>query len=123
MLTQTETNQTLEHNGDKPSHNQSGLAGYPAGTINRQNFPGQEQGNNGTTALSRGQWAGASNTVLGQASYANTAVTAVVDVQTRIMTIDVEAYYTDNSPLATQQIKCCRPTKQYTGTSSWWKYG
>ena len=50
--------------------NQSGLAGYPAGTINRQNFPGQEQGNSGTTALGRGQWAGASNTVLGQASYA-----------------------------------------------------
>ena len=84
--------------------NQSGLAGYPAGTINRQNFPGQEQGNNGTTALSRGQWAGASNTVLGQASYANTAVTAVVDVQTRIMTIDVEAYYTDNSPLTTNKL-------------------
>jgi len=35
--------------------NQSGLAGYPAGTINRQNFPGQEQGSAGTTALGRGQ--------------------------------------------------------------------
>ena len=83
---------------------QSGLAGYPAGTINRQNFPGQEQGNSGTTALGRGQWAGASNTVLGQASYANTAVTAVVDVQTRIMTLDVEAFYTDNSPLAVNKL-------------------
>ncbi len=84
--------------------NQSGLAGYPAGTINRQNFPGQEQGNNGTTALGRGQWAGAASTVLGQASYANTAVAAVVDVQTRVMTIDVEAYYTDNSPLAINKL-------------------
>jgi hypothetical protein len=84
--------------------NQSGLLGYPAGTINRQNFPGQEQGNNGTTALSRGQWAGASNTVLGQASYVNTAVTAVVDVQTRIMTLDVEAFYTNNSPLAVNKL-------------------
>ena len=83
---------------------QSGLAGYPAGTINRQNFPGQEQGNSGTTALGRGQWAGAASTVLGQASYANTAVNAVVDVQTRVMTIDVEAYYTDNSPLAINKL-------------------
>ena len=84
--------------------NQSGLAGYPAGTVNRQNFPGQEQGNNGTTALSRGQWAGAANAVLGENSYANTAVNAVVDVQTRIMTVDVEAFYTDNSPVATNKF-------------------
>ena len=84
--------------------NQSGLIGYPAGTVNRQNFPGQEQGNNGTTALSRGQWAGATNAVLGENSYANTAVNAVVDVQTRIMTVDVEAFYTDNSPVATNKF-------------------
>lgn len=84
--------------------NQSGLVGYPAGTVNRQNFPGQEQGNNGTTALSRGQWAGAANAVLGENSYANTAVNAVVDVQTRIMTVDVEAFYTDNSPVATNKF-------------------
>ncbi len=84
--------------------NQSGLIGYPAGTVNRQNFPGQEQGNNGTTALSRGQWAGAANAVLGENSYANTAVNAVVDVQTRIMTVDVEAFYTDNSPVATNKF-------------------
>ncbi|MGI9593007.1 MAG: T9SS type A sorting domain-containing protein [Patiriisocius sp.] len=84
--------------------NQSGSVGYPAGTVNRQNFPGQEQGNNGTTALSRGQWAGAANAVLGENSYANTAVNAVVDVQTRIMTVDVEAFYTDNSPVATNKF-------------------
>ena len=84
--------------------NQSGLIGYPAGTVNRQNFPGQEQGNNGTTALSRGQWAGAANAVLGENSYANTAVNAVVDVQTRTMTVDVEAFYTDNSPVATNKF-------------------
>ena len=84
--------------------NQSGLVGYPAGTVNRQNFPGQEQGNNGTTALSRGQWVGAANSVLEQESYVNTGVEAVIDVQTRIMTIDVEAYYTANSPEATNKL-------------------
>ena len=33
---------------------QSGLAGYPAGTINRQNFPGQEQGNQEQQLLEEG---------------------------------------------------------------------
>ena len=84
--------------------NQSGLVAYPAGTVNRQIFPGQEQGNNGTTALSRGQWVGAANSVLEQESYVNTGVEAVIDVQTRIMTIDVEAYYTANSPEATNKL-------------------
>ncbi|MFT4673271.1 MAG: hypothetical protein ACI9R6_000154 [Saprospiraceae bacterium] len=84
--------------------NQSGLAGYPAGTINRQNFPGQEQGNAGTTALGRGQWAGAANVILAEGSYVNTAVNAVIDVQTNLMTIDVEAYYTGNSPQTTNKF-------------------
>ena len=83
---------------------QSGLAGYPAGTINRQNFPGQEQGNAGTTALSRGAWAGAASTVLDQGSYVNVGVQAVLNVQTNTMVIDVEAYYTGNSPEATNKF-------------------
>ena len=83
---------------------QSGLAGYPAGTINRQNFPGQEQGNAGTTALSRGAWASAASTVLDQGSYVNVGVQAVLNVQTNTMVIDVEAYYTGNSPEATNKF-------------------
>ena len=84
--------------------NQSGLAGYPAGTINRQNFPGQEQGDGGTTAMSRDQWASAASTVLNQGSYVNVGVQAVLNVQTNTMVIDVEAYYTDNSPEATNKF-------------------
>ena len=84
--------------------NQSGLAGYPAGTINRQNFPGQEQGNAGTTALSRGAWASASNAILGEGSYVNVGVNASLNVQTNIMTIDVEAYYTGDSPEPTNKF-------------------
>ena len=83
---------------------QSGLAGYPAGTINRQNFPGQEQGDGGTTAMSRDQWASAASTVLNQGSYVNVGVQAVLNVQTNTMVIDVEAYYTDNSPEATNKF-------------------
>ena len=84
--------------------NQSGLAGYPAGTVNRQNFPGQEQGNAGTTALSRGAWTAAANTILAEQSYVNVGVNASLNVQTNILTIDVEAYYTGNSPEATNKF-------------------
>ena len=84
--------------------NQSGLAGYPAGTVNRQNFPGQEQGNAGTTALGRGSWTAAANTILAEQSYVNVGVNASLNVQTNIMTIDVEAFYTANSPEATNKF-------------------
>src|SRR5690625_98554 len=42
--------------------NQSGLTGYPSGTINRHVFSGS------TTALGRGQWTGAANQILQQES-------------------------------------------------------
>ena len=84
--------------------NQSGLFGYPAGTINRQNFPGLEQGNPGTTALGRDAWTSASNTILDQSSYVNVGVDASLNIQTGIMTIDVEAYYTADSPEDTNKF-------------------
>ncbi|EDM44182.1 hypothetical protein SCB49_04115 [unidentified eubacterium SCB49] len=84
--------------------NQSGLAGYPAGTINRENFPGLEQGNAGTTAMSRNFWGTAANTVMAESSYANIAVEADVDVQTNEMTIHVETYYTGDSPEDTNKL-------------------
>lgn len=76
--------------------NQSGLTGYPAGTINRQLFSGLSQGSG--TAMSRGDWAGAAATVLADSSYVNVAMDAVVDVTARTMTIDVEMYYTGTAP-------------------------
>ena len=74
---------------------QSGLTGYPAGTINRHIFPGNEQGSG--TAMSRSKWALTGNEVLAEASYLNIGATAVIDVATRMMTINVEVYYTGNS--------------------------
>ncbi|EDM44183.1 hypothetical protein SCB49_04120 [unidentified eubacterium SCB49] len=84
--------------------NQSGLAGYPAGTVNRENFPGLEQGNAGTTAMSRNFWGTAANTVMAESSYANIAVEADVDIQTNEMTIHVETYYTGDSPEDTNKL-------------------
>lgn len=78
--------------------NRSGLSGYPAGTVNRRNFPGLEQGASGSTAMGRQNWTNASNQVLPTSSYVNVAVEADINIQTRELTVHVEGYYTDDSP-------------------------
>ncbi len=70
--------------------NQSGLDGYPSGTVNRHVFSGSN------TALGRGQWGSKSDIILGQSSYCNIALEANIDIQTREMTVNVEVYYTAN---------------------------
>ncbi len=75
---------------------QSGLTGYPAGTVNRADFTGNGWTQGGGTAMSRGDWTSAAGVVLGESSYVNVALEADVDLATREMTIDVEAYFTGN---------------------------
>jgi galactitol-specific phosphotransferase system IIB component len=82
--------------------NQTDLQGYPAGTINRHLFPGMQQGNG--TAMSRGDWGTAMNMVLNEISYVNIAAEATVDASTNELNIHVEAYYTGDSPEATNYI-------------------
>lgn len=83
---------------------QTGLLGYPAGTINRRNFPGLEQGSSGTTAISRGGWVNASSQTFLVDSYVNVGVEAEIDIQTDMLTIHVEAYYTGDSPEGTNLL-------------------
>ena len=68
---------------------QSGLGGYPAGTVNRYVFPG-----NTTTATGRGSWTANANTILGQDAIVNVACEAEIDVVSNILTVNVEAFYT-----------------------------
>ena len=76
----------------------SGLAGYPAGTVNRATFNGiSPQGSPGTTALSRGDWAAASALILAQPSYVNVGVQASYDMSTGILTANTETYYTSTT--------------------------
>jgi hypothetical protein len=70
---------------------QTGLEGYPAGTINRQVFTGT------TTTLNRGEWATVAPQVLNQASPVNIAAQATLDFNTRELVVNVEVYYTGNS--------------------------
>ncbi len=81
---------------------QSGLTGYPAGTVNRHIFPGHQQGSG--TAQSRGSWSTTSNQILGEGSYVNVGVEAEIDVSNRELTVHVEVYYTENSPESTNLL-------------------
>ena len=83
---------------------QSGLTGYPAGTVNRSVFAGLQQGAAGTTAMSRNNWSSASTTTKGQSSYVNVALQASINVQTNVLTVTVESYYTGTSPVATNKL-------------------
>ena len=76
----------------------SGLAGYPAGTVNRATFNGiSPQGSLGTTALSRGDWAAASADIMSQPSYVNVAAQASYDMSTGLLTVNTETYYTSTT--------------------------
>lgn len=81
---------------------QSGLIGYPAGTVNRHLFPGMSQGSG--TAMSRGNWVAASNQTMATASYANVGLESYIDIETRVLTVNVEIYYTDDSPESTNLL-------------------
>jgi len=70
---------------------QIGLTGYPTGTINRRIFTGAN------TALNRGEWATYGATVINESSFVNVASRATIDTVTRIITVDVEVYYTGDA--------------------------
>ena len=72
----------------------SSSIGWPSGSINRHVFSGT------AIAHSRGDWATNTATVIAQPSYVNVAVQADIDVATRMMTIDLEAYFTAAGPAA-----------------------
>ena len=75
---------------------QAGVAGYPAGTVNRHQFS-MSQG--GGTAMSRGDWSTAGSQMLSQPSYVNVAAQASIDVTTRELTVVVEGYYTGSTSM------------------------
>lgn len=82
---------------------QTGITGFPAGTVNRHVFPGLEM-TPGGTGMGRGNWVNASNQILPQPSYLNVGAEAQIDLTTRELTVDVEVYYTGDSPLATNKL-------------------
>lgn len=78
--------------------NQSGLYGYPSGTVNRHIFSGS------TTALHRDQWASSANTILNTLSPVNIAARGTLDWNTRELHITVQLYYTSNEANSTNKL-------------------
>ena len=80
---------------------QTGLNGYPAGTVNRHVFPGLQQGVPGNTAMNRAHWQNAVNQTLAEPSPVNIAAEATIDVAAGLLTVNLEFYYTASSSAPT----------------------
>lgn len=78
--------------------NQTGLTGYPAGTVNRHVFSG------GVTALGRDKFVQSGNQILSQTSFVNVAAQATIDVETRELIVNVEAYYTADAETSSNKL-------------------
>ena len=78
--------------------NQTGLQGFPSGTVNRHVFSGS------VTALGRGEFVSAGNQILAQQSFVNVAAQATIDATARTMTVNVEAYYTAAAETSTNKL-------------------
>lgn len=95
----------------------AGVAGFPAGTINREVFTGgnyQQQQPPTGEALSRGGWDPAGSVVVGQASPVNVGAITSWNGSTRELTVDVELYYTDNAD-ATNKLNVVFLENGYVG--------
>jgi hypothetical protein len=103
---------------------QTGLTGYPSGTVNRTIFAGLGMPNTSgvipatTTAMGRGNWLNASNQTKIIPSYVNVAAEATIDVNTRLLTVHVESYYTAGSPVASNKLNVALLQNNTTGTQT-----
>ena len=78
---------------------QTGLTGYPSGTVNRHVFAG-----NTNTALSRSAWSSNASQIMNQPSPVNVGIQSSIDMGTGTLTVDVEVYYTGNQSINTNKL-------------------
>lgn len=78
--------------------NQTGLDGYPSGTVNRHVFSGS------STAMGRGDWANAANAILGMSSPVNIAAEGTLDWTTRTLNLRVQLYYTGTQSVSSNAL-------------------
>lgn len=74
------------------------VTGYPAGAVNRAPLTSGVPQTTGGLAMSRSYWAANANTILTQNSYINVAGQAFLNPNTRVLTINMEVYYTSSAP-------------------------
>ncbi|HIF14254.1 MAG TPA: Omp28-related outer membrane protein, partial [Bacteroidetes bacterium] len=58
----------------------------------------------GGSAMSRGDWSAAAATIMGESSCVNVAAQSSIDLSTRELSVNVEAYYTANSTVTTNKL-------------------
>ncbi len=78
-----------------------GVAGYPIGAVNRELFPEVDA----TIAMNRGGWAYAAYQKFPEQTPVNIGLKTTFDSETRELTVNVELYYTKNSPVNTNYIQ------------------
>ena len=78
--------------------NQTGLDGYPAGTVNRHVWSG------GVMDIYRDNWPSIANRVLAMSSPVNMAARATIDARTRMLTVTVEMYYTAGQTVSSNRL-------------------
>ncbi|MFK5856718.1 MAG: Omp28-related outer membrane protein [Bacteroidota bacterium] len=76
--------------------NQANLTGYPSGSVNRHFFP--DLASAGGTAMGRGSWTTAAGITFMEDSPVNVGASSSYNESTRELTINVELYYTSDSP-------------------------
>jgi Outer membrane protein Omp28./CARDB. len=54
--------------------------------------------------MSRADWTSASSTIMAESSCVNVAAQSSIDISTRVLTVNVEAYYTSNSTSASNKL-------------------
>lgn len=94
---------------------QTALSGYPSGTVNRTVFAAPLPMTAGGTAMGRGSWLSAADQTKVLPSYVNLAAEATIDVNTRLLTVHVETYYTAGSPVATNKLNVVLLQNNTTG--------
>lgn len=75
---------------------QSNLTGYPSGSVNRHIFP--DLASSGGTAMGRGSWTTAASRIFVEDSPVNVGASTSYNAATRELTVNVELYYTSDSP-------------------------
>ena len=82
------------------------ILGYPAGDVNRTIVAGAAQQTISPygMAQNRNAWASSVSSILTQTSYVNVALQGTVNVNTRVLTVVAQVYYTGNSPAGTNSL-------------------
>ena len=95
------------------------ITGYPTGAVNRHLFAGETG-----FAVNRGAWAAYADTILAKPSYVNVALEGSLNVATRELTVNAQAYFTGNSTATSNRLTVMLledgVSGPQTGASSWY---